>query len=99
MVINFVPSFCFLEYVFLVILNFQVLNDLMNVSSLQQVYLIILPLTCIALNPNFEDAKQLGISQAWLRGLVNSRLPRTNPASSQGSTWLTRSLWITSPVL
>lgn len=41
-VINFVRSLCFLEYVFLVILNFQVLNDLMNSSSRQLVYLIIL---------------------------------------------------------
>ena len=42
MVLTFVNSLYFLEYVFLVILNFQVLNDLMNSSSRQLVYLIIL---------------------------------------------------------
>ena len=42
MMLTFVNSLYFLEYVFLVILNFQVLNDLMNSSSRQLVYLIIL---------------------------------------------------------
>ena len=42
MVLTFVNSLYFLEYVFLVILNFQVLNDLINSSSRQLVYLIIL---------------------------------------------------------
>ena len=42
MMLTFVNSLYFQEYVFLVILNFQVLNDLMNSSSRQLVYLIIL---------------------------------------------------------
>ena len=58
MVLTFVNSLYFLEYVFLVILNFQVLNDLMNSSSRQLVYLIILSFSmhCFESQPRGREA-------------------------------------------
>ena len=98
MMLTFVNSLYFLEYVFLVILNFQVLNDLMNSSSRQLVYLIILSFSMHCFESQLRGRETVRYFTSVARGLVNSRLPRTNPASGQnrGSTWLTRSLWITS---
>ena len=88
MMLTFVNSLYFLEYVFLVILNFQVLNDLMNSSSRQLVYLIILSFGMYCFESQLRGRETVRYCTSVARGLVNSRLPRTNPASGQnrGST-------------
>ena len=47
-------------------------------------------------NPNWQELNQLAILQAWPRIWTRHYRRRTNPASSQDSTW-TSGLWITSP--
>ena len=39
-----------------------------------------------AKNPNWQEANQLAIVQAWPRISLNAELPKTNPGSGQGGT-------------
>ena len=59
---------------------------------------IIVHAVCYNLDATYEAEKNLESRLLNSKRDLNTRLPRTNPVSSQGGTW-TRGFRITSPVL